>query len=199
MNPQKKLLKLIWIFAFLLSNSAWSQDSESAQSQPSFRHDFGFQLGAYNLKVSTTGSTLSGFGALTLTYRYLFSETWSAVLGYQNLTTFSGSYASIASGFDLGAGYCFFNCSGRRTDLPAVGTLSEHGTWGFRIEGGITNRSFGLTTTVINYNGIFLRPELIYFWNARWRIVANVSYSTLKNGTAGINLLQSSVGLSFLF
>jgi hypothetical protein len=199
---KKFLLEPFLFFAlFMIASPLCSNAEEVGVLQsPAYRHEFNFGLGFYSLKSSSSGSSLSGIGAFTLGYHYYVSSIWQIEAAFQNIASFSKSgYTSAASGFDLGATYCFFNCSPERRDFPEVGMLSDYDTWGARVTLGFTHRSFTLTSVVVSYTGLYLKPEILYHWSSRWIILGNIYYSNLKNGSASLNLIHFGLGLGLQF
>ncbi|MBU6154625.1 MAG: hypothetical protein KGP28_10020 [Bdellovibrionales bacterium] len=199
---KKFLLEPFLFFSLVMIASPLRSSAEDAGvlRSPAYRHEFSLGLGFYSLRSSSSASPLSGIGAFTLGYHYSVSSIWQVEAAFQNIASFSKSgYTSAASGFDLGATYCFFNCSPERSDFPEVGSLSDYDTWGARVSLGFTHRSFTLTSVVVSYTGLYVKPEILYHWSSRWIILGNIYYSNLKNGSASLSLIHFGIGLGLQF
>lgn len=179
------MLRLIPFIALLLA--------VNAQAFAYKKHSLSAMGGFYSFSSPT--SSLSGLGALDLSYAYRIKPKWDLQVNFAN--TLSSSFSTVIWGVDGGANYCFFNCMAKVEDIDSILEIIDYKRSGLKGGFGIGQRTLQLIGSSVAYSGPYLRLEYLYFKSEIFKILGRFQYSMFVSGTKSLDIRTLSLGVEY--
>jgi hypothetical protein len=100
---------------------------------------------------------------------------------------------------DIGAQYCFFNCTAMKQRIGQEATVVSWAPWGLQLGAGLSQRSFIVQTNSIGFSGPFAKVEANYMIGDRFKVLGAGQYNYMLNGSKILTHFTFQLGLGFDF
>jgi hypothetical protein len=190
----KSVLILLAGFTFQSGIAVAAPDNDVS---PANKTQFSVLYGGYTLSAPSLSKPSVSQGSFSLGFQYRIFNRISAIAAYNNLM--GQTFNSIVSGVDIGAQYCFFNCTAMKQRIGNTATVVSWAPWGIQIGAGLSQRSFLVKTASVGFSGPFVKLETNYMLGDKFKILGASQFNYMINGSNILTHLTIQLGLGFDF